>query len=209
MISGFSGSGLWQRVLGYPAPAPDELAEGFQDFGRRWTPILDACRDAGVQFAFEVHPGQIAFDLVTAAMALDAVDGRDELGFTFDPSQFLIQGLDPVEFLRRFPDRIYHVHVKDAVLNLNGRNSLWAGYLPPGDARRGFEFRSPGRGSVNWEGLVRVLHEIGYGGALAVEMKDPVMHRDHGAMEACQFVKRLDFPLAQNAGGHVFREASS
>lgn len=209
VVSGFSGSTVWPRVLGYPRLTPAELAAGFRDFNRHWAPILDACREAGVQFALEVHPGQIAFDIVTAGMALDAVDGRVEFGFTVDPSHLHCQGLDPIEFLRRYPDRIYHVHIQDVTLNLNGRTSLYAGYLPPGDPNRGYEFRSPGRGSVNWEGLVRVLHEIGYAGALSVEIKDALMQRDHGAQEACKFVAQLDFPPANSPEGALFREASS
>ena len=207
VISGFSGSTIFRRVLGYPWLAQTEMAAGFQDFSKRWTPILDACREAGVQYALEIHSGQMAFDLVTAEMTLDAVDGREELGFTFDPSHFLCQGLDPVEFLRRFPDRIYHVHIKDAVLNLNGRNSLWCSYLPSGDPRRGFDYRSPGRGGVNWEAIIRALNDIGYAGPLTVECKDPAMQRDQSAEEACKFVKHLDFQSVNGAGGGAFRDS--
>jgi sugar phosphate isomerase/epimerase len=207
VISGFSGSAIFRRVLGYPWLAQTEIAAAYQDFGKRWAPILDACREAGVQYALEIHAGQMAFDLVTAEMALDAVDGREELGFTFDPSHFLCQGLDPVEFLRRFPDRIYHVHIKDAVLNLNGRNSLWCSYLPSGDPRRGFDFRSPGRGGVNWEAIIRTLNDIGYAGPLTVECKDPAMQRDQSAEEAYKFVKHLDFRSVNGAGGGAFRDS--
>ncbi len=207
VISGFSGSTIFRRVLGYPWLAQTEIAGAYQDFGKQWTPILDACREAGVQYALEIHAGQMAFDLVTAEMALDAVDGREELGFTFDPSHFLCQGMDPVEFLRRFPDRIYHVHIKDAVLNLNGRNSLWCSYLPSGDPRRGFDFRSPGRGGVNWEAIIRTLNDIGYAGPLTVECKDPAMQRDQSAEEAYKFVKHLDFQSVNGAGGGAFRDS--
>src|SRR5262245_34659876 len=111
VLSGFTGSRIWSHVLGYPAPSRAVVARGLEDFARKWHPILDVCRDCGVKFAFEVHPGQIAFDLYSAEMALKAVDGREEFGFTFDPSHLHWQGIDPVEFLRCFPDRIYHVHV--------------------------------------------------------------------------------------------------
>jgi sugar phosphate isomerase/epimerase len=206
VLSGFSGSTIFGRVLGYPWLAQTEIAAAFQDFAQRWNPILDACREAGAQYALEIHSGQMAFDLVSAEMTLDAIGGREELGFTFDPSHFLSQGLDPVEFLRRFPDRIYHVHVKDAVLNLNGRNSLWCGYLPSGDPRRGFDYRAPGRGGVNWEAIIRALNDIGYTGPLTVECKDASMQRDHCAEEGCKFVKHLDFP-GVNGAGSAFRNS--
>jgi sugar phosphate isomerase/epimerase len=206
VLSGFTGSALWSYVLGYPAPDREVVADGFRDFASKWNPILDVCRDAGIKYAFEVHPGQIAFDLYSAEMALDALDGREEFGFTFDPSHLHWQGVDPVEFLRRFRDRIYHVHVKDALLTLNGRGGVLNSYLPHGDARRGWEFRSPGRGGIDWEAVVRALNEIGYDGPLAVEWKDAGMNREYGAEDACKFVKRLDFEPARRAGG-AFQES--
>jgi sugar phosphate isomerase/epimerase len=205
VLSGFTGSSLWSYVLGYPAPTTDVITEGFQDFARQWNPILDGCRDCGVKFAAEIHPGQIAYDLYSAEMALDALAGREEFGFTLDPSHFHWQGTDPVEFVRRFPDRIYHVHVKDAALTLNGRSSLLNSYLPHGDRRRGWDFRSPGHGGIDWEALIRALNDIGYQGPLSVEWKDSGMNREQGAEEAYKFVKRLDFEPARRSS-EAFRD---
>ena len=193
IVSGFTGSELWGGVGGYPAPSRREVEEGFRAFARQWEPILDVCAECGVRFAFEVHPGQIAFDLYSAEMALEAIGGREEFGFTFDPSHLHWQGVDPVEFLRRFPDRILHVHVKDIALTLNGRNGILGSYLPYGDPRRGWDFRAPGHGGIDWEGVIRALNDIGYVGPLSVEFKDAGMDRDYGAEDACKFVKRLDF----------------
>jgi sugar phosphate isomerase/epimerase len=200
VLGGFTGSPLWPWVVGYPALSAERVRAGLLEFARRWNPILDACRDCGVRFAFEVHPGQIAFDLYSAELALDVLHGREEFGFTFDPSHFHWQGVDPVEFLRRFPDRIYHVHIKDAVLNLNGRNGILNSYLPYGDPRRGWDFRAPGRGGIDWEGVIRALNDVGYDGPLAVEWKDAAVQREAGAEEACKFVKRLDFEPARRPG---------
>lgn len=199
-ISGFTGSPVWSYVAGYPAPNPELVQRGLQSFARQWLPILDACRDAGIRFALEVHPGQVAFDYYSAEMVLEVLAGREEFGFTFDPSHFHWQGLDPVDFLRRFPERIFHVHVKDAALNLNGKNGLLCSYLSQGDPRRGWEFRAPGHGGIDWEAIIRALNEIGYDGPLAVEFKDPGMDRDYGALEACKFVKRLNFLPAPRSG---------
>jgi sugar phosphate isomerase/epimerase len=201
VVAGFTGSPLWSYVIGYPAPSAEIVQRGFADFARKWNPILDACRDAGIRFAFEVHPGQVAFDIHSAALALDALGGRDEFGFTFDPSHFHWQGIDPVEFVRRFPDRIYHVHVKDAALSLDGRNGVLNSYLPPGDPRRGWEFRSPGHGGIDWERVIRALNDTGYDGPLSIEWKDAGMNRDYGAEDACRFVKRLDFERPRTDGG--------
>jgi len=201
IVSGFTGSALWAAVAGYPPPSDDEVKQGFREFARQWEPILDVCTECGVKFAFEVHPGQIAFDLFSAEMALEALGGREEFGFTFDPSHLHWQGIDPVEFLRRFPDRILHVHVKDISLSLNGRNGILGSYLPYGDSRRGWDFRSPGRGGIDWEAVIRGLNDIGYDGPLSVEWKDAGMDREYGAEDACKFVKRLDFDRARPADG--------
>jgi len=201
VVSGFTGSALWPSVCGYPAATATEVEEGLRDFARRWEPILDVCRECAIKFAFEVHPGQIAFDLHSAAMALEAIGGREEFGFTLDPSHLHWQGVDSVEFLRRFSDRIYHIHIKDVALTLNGRNGILGSYLPYGDPRRGWDFRSPGRGGIEWEGLIRAVNEIGYEGPLSVEWKDAGMDREYGAEDACKFVKRLDFEPSRRAEG--------
>jgi sugar phosphate isomerase/epimerase len=205
VVSGFTGSPLWSYVAGYPGPTPDIVAAGFQDFVKHWAPVLDVARDEGVRFAFEVHPGQIAFDYYSAEMALDALHGRPEFGFTFDPSHFHWQGVDPVEFVRRFGDRIYHVHIKDALLTLNGRAGVLNGYMPSGDHRRGWQFRCPGRGGIDWEAVIRALNDVGYAGPLAVEYHDRGMDPDFGAREACEFVKRLDFEPASSPGDNAFK----
>jgi sugar phosphate isomerase/epimerase len=206
ILSGFTGSSLWPSVLGYPSATPALVEKGLQHFRNLWDPILDVCRDSGVHFALEVHPGQIAFDLYSAEMALDALGGREEFGFTFDPSHFFWQGIDPVEFIRRFPDRIFHVHVKDIALSLNGRNGLLGSYLSYGDPRRGWDFRSPGRGGLDWEAIIRALNDVGYEGPLSVEWGDRSMDREQAAEEACRFVKRLDFQPGRRDRSKAFRD---
>lgn len=203
VVSGFTGSPVWSYVTGYPAPRPGVIAEALRQFANDWNPILDAARECGVRFAAEVHPGQMAFDLHSAEVVLDALDGREEFGFTFDPSHFHWQGVEPVEFLRRFPERIFHVHIKDAMLTLNGRASVLAGYWPSGDPRRGWQFRSPGRGGIDWDAILRCLNEIGYDGPLSVDWHDAGMDRDFGAADAVQFLHRLDFDPPR--GPQVFR----
>ena len=200
VVSGFSGSPIWSYVAGYPGPTPEVVTEGLDAFAQRWDPLFDVCAECGVRFALEVHPGQIVFDYYSAEMALDAVRGREEFGFTLDPSHLHWQGIDSVEFIRRFPDRIFHVHVKDVMLTLNGRSGVLNSYLPAGDSRRGWDFRAPGRGGIDWESVIRTLHEIGYAGPLSVEFKDGLMDRDAGAEEARSFVQRLDFEPKSSHG---------
>jgi sugar phosphate isomerase/epimerase len=205
VLSGFAGSPIWSYVVGWPHADAVTVAEAMGEFARRFQPILDACAECGLRFAYEVHPGQLAFDLYSAEVVLDALDGREEFGFTVDPSHLHWIGVDPVEFVRRFRDHIYHVHVKDVAISLNGRNSLFNSYLGKGDPRRGWNYRSPGRGGVDWEAFIRSLNEIGYDGPLAVEWSDSGMDPDFGAEEACRFVRRLDFEPPPHAGEGAFR----
>jgi sugar phosphate isomerase/epimerase len=206
VVNGFTGSSIWPMLYSFP-PVPQEMIDaGYALFAERFNPILDVFGDCGVRFALEVHPTEIAFDLYSAERTLAAIERRDEFGFNFDPSHLLWQGVDPVEFLRTFPDRVYHVHVKDAIVTLNGRSGILSSHLNFGDPRRGWDFRSPGRGGVNFEEIIRCLNQIGYAGPLSVEWEDVGMDREAGAREAAEFVKRLDFPPSQVAFDAAFAE---
>ncbi|HTU26084.1 MAG TPA: sugar phosphate isomerase/epimerase [Pirellulales bacterium] len=193
VVNGFTGSSIWHLLYAFPPLSTAAIDAGFDLLAERFNPILDVFGECGVRFALEVHPTEIAFDLYSAERALKALDGREEFGFNFDPSHLLWQGIDPVEFLRAFPERIYHVHIKDAVVALGGRSGILGSHLPFGDPRRGWEFRSPGRGGVDFEQIIRTLNQIGYSGPLSVEWEDSGMDREAGAKEACQFVRNLDF----------------
>jgi len=132
------------------------------------------------------------------------VDNRETFGFNFDPSHLHWQMVDPVCFLNEFSDRIYHVHMKDTALQLNGRTGILASHLNFGHPDRGWDFRSLGRGSVNFEEIIRTLNKIGYNGPLSVEWEDSGMDREHGAKEACEFVKKMDFKPSQVAFDAAF-----
>ncbi|HEX6971028.1 MAG TPA: sugar phosphate isomerase/epimerase family protein, partial [Limnochordia bacterium] len=165
----------------------------YRYFAKLWKPILDVFQECGVRFALEVHPTEIAFDIYSTHKALEAIDYHPAFGFNFDPSHLHWQGVNPVQFIYEFADRIFHVHVKDAIVTLDGKTGILASHLPFGDRRRGWDFRSPGRGGVNFEEIIRALNQIGYDGPLSVEWEDSGMDREHGAAEAAAFVKKLDF----------------
>ncbi|MFH0940132.1 MAG: sugar phosphate isomerase/epimerase [Planctomycetota bacterium] len=193
VVNGFTGSSIWHAMYAFPPTSPGFVDEGFAYFARMWNPILDIFDDCGVRFALEVHPTEIAFDIHTAERALTAVKRRKTFGFNFDPSHLHWQMVNPVRFLRRFSDRIYHTHMKDAITMLDGESGILASHLNFGDPRRGWDFRSLGRGGINFEEIIRALNQIGYAGPLSVEWEDCGMDRRHGAREACAFTKRMDF----------------
>ncbi len=206
VVNGFTGSSIWHLNYSFPPTPPSMIDAGFDLLAERFNPILDVFGECGVRFALEVHPTEIAFDLYTAQRALEALDHREEFGFNFDPSHLHWQGVDPVEFIRAFPDRIYHVHIKDAITTLNGRSGILASHLNFGDSRRGWDFRSPGRGGVNFEEIIRALNEIGYTGPLSIEWEDSGMDREFGAREAAEFTKRIDFSASGRAFDAAFEE---
>ena len=114
VVCGFTGSSIWHLLYSFPPVTPEMIDAGYRQFAELWHPILDVFDEGGVRFALEVHPTEIAFDIVSAHRALEALDRREAFGFNFDPSHLEWQGIDPVEFIHEFPDRIYHVHLKDA-----------------------------------------------------------------------------------------------
>lgn len=189
-VIGFTGSSIWKYVAMFPPVSSALIDAGYQDFADRWNPILDVFDEVGVRFAHEVHPSEIAYDYWTAKRALDAIGHRPTFGLNWDPSHFVWQGLDPVDFILEFRDLIYHVDCKDAKLRMgNGRNGRLGSHLPWADLRRGWDFVSTGRGDVPWEASFRALNAIGYDGPISVEWEDAGMDRLIGAPEALEFVR--------------------
>ena len=204
VVNGFTGSSIWHLLYSFPPVAPEMIEDGYRLLAERWDPILDVYAECGVRFGLEVHPTEIAFDIVTAQRALEALDEREEFGFNFDPSHLLWQGVDPDEFIKAFPDRIYHVHMKDCAVTLDGRSGILGSHLDFGQPGRGWDFRSLGRGDVDFEAVVRALNRAGYDGPLSVEWEDSGMDREHGAEEACAFVRSVDFPPSELAFDAAF-----
>ena len=194
VVNGFTGSSIWHLVYSFPPVLANQLENGFKDFAKRFNPILDVFDEHDVKFGLEVHPTEIAFDIVSAKRAIEAVGGRKTFGFNYDPSHFAYQGVDYVQFIRELGDRIYHVHMKDVWFSpIPKRSGVFGGHLPFGDPERFWEFRSLGHGSVNFEEIIRALNFVGYKGPLSVEWEDQNMNREHGATEAAAFVKKADF----------------
>jgi sugar phosphate isomerase/epimerase len=206
-VNGFTGSSIWHMLAGFPPVTPEVVDGGYADFAERWTPILDAFEREGVVFGLEVHPAEIAYDYWTAARTLDAVR-HHAFGINFDPSHLHWQQVDPVAFLEGHADRIVQVHMKDAARRLDGRNGIVASHLPFGDGRRGWDFRSVGRGDVRWEELLRALNRIGYSGPLSIEWEDVGIDREVAAPESLRFVRALAAAQSERRFDAAFRTGS-
>ena len=193
IVTGFLGSPIWKMWYSFPQTTPEMIEEGYATIVKRWIPILDEFSKQGVKFAFEVHPTEIAFDYYSTQTLLEKLNFHPAFGLNFDPSHLLWQGVNPAVFLQDFSRYVFHVHLKDASVNFDGRRGILGSHLPFGSTRRAWNFRSLGHGDVNFEEIIRILNEIGYSGPLSIEWEDNGMDRIYGLKEAVRFARKLDF----------------
>lgn len=206
-VVGFTGSPIWAYLYSFPPVSEQMIEEGYEEFAARFTPILDEYQKLGIRYALEVHPTEIAFDTLSAERALKALNYHPAFGFNYDPSHLGYQGVDYVDFIYNFPDRIFHVHMKDVYWSDKPKQvGVFGGHVTFGDPRRYWNFRSIGRGRINFEEIIRALNAINYQGPLSVEWEDSAMDREHGARESCEFVKRIDFQPSAHAFDACFEK---
>ncbi|WP_029903587.1 sugar phosphate isomerase/epimerase [Prevotella sp. 10(H)] len=199
-VVGFTGSSIWHLLYSFPPVTKEMIDKGYEDFARRFTPIMDVYKELGVKFALEVHPTEIAFDTFSAKRTLEAINYHPSFGFNYDPSHLAYQGVDYVDFIYQFPERIYHVHMKDVYWSDTPKQiGVFGGYSTFGDPHRYWNFRSMGHGKVQFGEIIRALNWIGYTGPLSVEWEDSAMDRSQGAIESCKFVKDIDFDTSAMA----------
>ena len=207
VVNGFTGSAIWPLLYSFPPNLPDQIDAGYQDFADKTNPVWDVFDEVGVKFAHEVHPTEISFDIASAERMLDAVDNREAVGFNYDPSHLGYQGVDYILFIEKFRDRIYHAHMKDVWWSSKPMEAgVFGGHTEFGDRRRFWDFRSVGRGSIDFEEIIRALNEIGYAGPLSVEWEDSGMDREAGAAEAAAYLKKIDFKPSEIAFDAQFAE---
>ncbi|MDR2069941.1 MAG: sugar phosphate isomerase/epimerase [Treponema sp.] len=193
VVNGFTGSPIWARWYSYPQTSEEMIEAGFALIYDLWSPIFDVFDQCGIKFALEVHPSEIAFDYYTAKRLLEKFNYRETLGFNFDPSHLVWQGVSETVFIRKFAKRIYHVHLKDVKLFKNELAGILGSFLPFGDTRRAWNFVSLGHGDTDFDGIIRELNAAGYEGPLSVEWEDSGMDRFFGAAESCEYAKRINF----------------
>lgn len=199
IVTVFMGSPIWKFWYSFPQTPESVIENAYREAKKLWMPIMDVFDSYGIKLALEIHPTEIAFDYWSTKKLLEVFDNRPTLGINFDPSHLLWQSVDPAMFLYDFGDKIYHVHIKDIKINLNGKNGILGSHLPFGDVRRAWNFVSPGHGDVDFEAIIRVLNQINYDGPLSVEWEDSGMDRVYGATEAYRFLKKYNFPSSEIA----------
>ena len=182
----FSGALLWHTFYPWPQRPAGLIEEGFAELARRWRPLLDAFDDAGVDACFELHPGEDLHDGVTFERFLDAVDGHPRANILYDPSHFILQQLDYLQFIDIYHDRIRAFHVKDAEFNPTGKCGAYGGYLDWQD--RPGRFRSPGDGQIDFRAIFSKFAQYEYPGWAVLEWECCLKHPDQGAAEGAPFI---------------------
>jgi len=182
----FSGALLWHTVYPWPQRPAGLVAEGFAELARRWRPLLDGFEDAGVDACFELHPGEDLHDGATFERFLDAVDGHSRANILYDPSHFVLQQLDYLQFIDLYHDRIRAFHVKDAEFNPTGKAGVYGGYL--GWRERPGRFRSLGDGQIDFRAIFSKFAQYGYRGWAVLEWECCLKHPEQGAAEGAPFI---------------------
>jgi len=184
----FSGALLWHTMYPWP-PRPAGLVEaGFRELAARWQPILDAFDTAGVDLCYEIHPGEDLHDGVTFERFLAATGNHPRCSILYDPSHFVLQQLDYLQFIDFYHERIKMFHVKDAEFKPNGRSGIYGGYQ--GWTDRPGRFRSPGDGQVDFSGIFSQFARYGYQGWAVLEWECCLKHPQDGAREGVDFINR-------------------
>lgn len=182
----FSGALLWHTVYPWPQRPAGLVESGFKELANRWVPIFDVFDDHGVDVCFELHPGEDLHDGVTFERFLDAVDDHPRANILYDPSHFVLQLLDYVEFIDIYHERIKMFHVKDAELNTNGRSGVYGGYQDWVD--RPGRFRSLGDGDVDFSAIFSKLARYDFDGWPVLEWECCLKHPEDGAAEGAPFI---------------------
>lgn len=201
---GFTGSLAFPYLYPWPQRPAGLIEEAFTELARRWMPLLDIYDAAGVDFGFEIHPGEDVFDGITFDRFLEALDGHPRCKITYDPSHFLLQQMDYLSFIDIYHDRISAFHVKDAEFDPTGRQGVYSGYADWTD--RAGRFRSLGDGQVDFRGIFSKLTQYGFDGWAVLEWECCLKHPEQGAAEGAPFIadhiiRRTDKAFDDFAGG--------
>ena len=184
----FSGALAWPYVYPWPQRPAGLVETAFAELSVRWLPILNAFEDAGVDLCFEIHPGEDLHDGATFEMFLDQVKNHSRCNLLFDPSHFVLQQLDYLQFIDLYHDRIKMFHVKDAEFHPSGRQGVYGGYQPW--IERAGRFRSLGDGQVDFRGIFSKLTQYGFEGWAVLEWECCIKSSDQGAAEGAPFIAR-------------------
>lgn len=183
----FSGALAWPYVYPWPQRPAGLVEAAFDELGKRWTPILNAFDEVGVDVCYEIHPGEDLHDGLSFDLFLDAVDKHRRACINYDPSHFVLQQLDYLQFIDIYHERIKAFHVKDAEFNPTGKGGVYGGYA--GWVNRPGRFRSLGDGQVDFPSIFSKLSQYGYSSWAVLEWECCIKSAEQGAEEGAPFIQ--------------------
>jgi sugar phosphate isomerase/epimerase len=184
----FSGSLLWQFFHPWPQRPDGLVDEAFTELAKRWLPILDEFEQCGVDVCYEIHPGEDLFDGITYEMFLSKVNHHPRACLLYDPSHFVLQQLDYIQYIDLYHERIKAFHVKDAEFNPSGKQGTFGGYQSW--ANRAGRYRSPGDGQVDFKTIFSKLAQYDYTGWAVMEWECCIKNQQDGAKEGAEFINK-------------------
>lgn len=193
----FSGALLWHTVYPWPQRKAGSVAEGFAELAKRWTPILNAFDQSGVDLCYEIHPGEDLHDGVTFERFLKATNNHSRAHILYDPSHFVLQQMNYLDYIDIYHEHIKMFHVKDAEFNPSGRSGVYGGYQDWID--RPGRFRSLGDGQVNFKSIFSKLAQYDFPGWAVLEWECCLKHPEDGAREGASFIKNHIIRVADKA----------
>lgn len=186
VMASFSGALAWPYVYPWPQRPAGLVENAFEELARRWTPILDHCKNEGVDVCYEIHPGEDLHDGITFEKFLEATDNHSSVKMLYDPSHYVLQQLDYLQHIDFYHDYIRMFHVKDAEFNPTGKSGVYGGYQ--GWADRPGRFRSLGDGQVDFAAIFSKLSQYGYDGWAVLEWECCIKSPQQGAEEGAPFI---------------------
>jgi sugar phosphate isomerase/epimerase len=193
----FSGALAWPYIYPWPQRPAGLIETAFDELAKRWLPILDTFDHAGVDLCFEIHPGEDLHDGATFEMFLDRVRQHPRCNILFDPSHFVLQQLDYLQFIDLYHAHIKMFHVKDAEFRPTGRQGVYGGYQPW--LQRAGRFRSTGDGQVDFPAIFSKLSQYDFPGWAVLEWECCIKSAEQGAREGAPFIKRHIIEAAQRS----------
>ena len=194
---GFSGALAWPFLYPWPQRPAGMIETAFKELANRWKPILDIYDENGVDYCYELHPGEDLFDGSTFEMFLDYTNNHKRACINYDPSHFVLQGLDYVQFIDFYHERIRAFHVKDAEFNPTGKQGVYSGYASWAD--RAGRFRSLGDGQVDFSAIFSKLSQYDYDGWAVLEWECCIKSSEQGATEGAPFIEDHIIEVATRA----------
>ncbi|HQU53883.1 MAG TPA: sugar phosphate isomerase/epimerase family protein, partial [Saprospiraceae bacterium] len=193
----FSGALIWPYMYPWPQRPAGLVDQAFKELANRWTPILNAYEDAGIDLCYEIHPGEDLHDGITWEMFREATGNHPRVNILYDPSHFVLQQLDYLQFIDIYHPYIKMFHVKDAEFNATGRAGVYGGYQ--GWVDRPGRFRSLGDGQVDFVGIFSKLTQYGYDGWAVLEWECCIKDSEQGAEEGAIFIQNHIIEVAKKA----------